>query len=159
MPSIGLNDLKTITGKLRQIHRGPQSINEQFTVVTPPQLPLPGSEWARKVNTRLVRRSILSILKDLPKRPVQLWSFAPDIADLVGSFGEELVLYYCVDAFGEFPGYDRKLIEQLETTLIRKSDVVLTTSQPLYDAKQSLHANVHLVQHGVGPRPPFPRGA
>jgi glycosyltransferase involved in cell wall biosynthesis len=149
IPSIGLNDLRTITGKLRQIRRGPLEATEQITVVTPPQLPLPGSEWARKINASLVQRSIRSILRRLPKRPVQLWSFAPDIAELVGSFDEELVLYYCVDAFGEFPGYDRDLIEQLETALIRKSDVVLTTSQPLFEAKQPLHPNVHLVQHGV----------
>ena len=149
IPSLGLNDLKTITGKIRQIRRGPEQASEQITVVTPPQFPLPGSDWARTINARLVRRSIQSILRRLPKRPVQIWSFAPDIVNLVGHFNEELVLYYCVDAFGEFPGYDRDLIEKLETALIQKSDVVLTTSKPLYEAKQPLHPNVHLVQHGV----------
>lgn len=152
MPSIGLNDLKAITGKLRQIQQGPRDATDQITVVTPPQLPLPGSEWARGINARLVRRSIQKILRQLPTRPVQFWSFAPDVAELVGSFDEELVLYYCVDAFGEFPGYDRNLIERLETELIHKSDVVLTTSQPLFEAKQPLHPNVHLVQHGVDHR-------
>jgi len=148
-PSANLGDLRTITGKLWQMHRGPQRIGQRLIVTTPPQIPFPGSQWARKVNARLVRRSIARILSSLPDRPVQLWSFAPDVVDLVGSFNEELVLYYCVDAFGEFPGYDRGLIEQLELALIRKSDVVLTTSQPLYEARRSLHPHVHLVQHGV----------
>jgi len=58
-------------------------------------------------------------------------------------------MYYCVDAFGEFPGYDRELIERRERELLAKSDVVLTTSRPLYDTKCQLHPNVHLVQHGV----------
>jgi len=148
-PSIGLNDLRTVAGKLRQIRRGPERAGRQITVITPPQIPLPGSEWARQVNARLVRRSIHRLLGQLPRRPVQLWSFAPDVADMVGCFNEELVLYYCVDAFGEFPGYDRRLIERLERELIDKSDVVLTTSQPLYETKRPLHPNVHLVQHGV----------
>lgn len=149
MPSVNLGDLRTITSKLWQMHRGAQQVGERMIVATPPQMPLPGSAWARKVNARLVRRSIARILRRLPDRPVQLWTFAPDVVDLVGSFNEELVLYYCVDAFGEFPGYDRALIEQLEMALIRKSDVVLTTSQPLYETRRSFHPNVHLIQHGV----------
>ena len=151
-PSLGLNDLKTIAGKLRQIRRGPRQAGEQLTVVTPPQVPLPRSTWARKLNARVVRRAIHRILRQLPDRPAQIWSFAPDIVDLVGGFNEELVLYYCVDAFGEFPGYDRDLIDHLETALIARSDVVLTTSQPLYETKRALHPNVHFVQHGVDHR-------
>jgi len=148
-PSLGLEDLRTIGAKLWQIRRGSRQVSNQITVVTPAQLPFPGSSLARQVNARLVRRAIQKVLNRLSARPVQLWTFAPDVADLVGSFSEELTLYYCVDAFGEFPGYDRELIERRERELLSKSDVVLTTSRPLYEAKCQLHPNVHLVQHGV----------
>ncbi|HSW45213.1 MAG TPA: glycosyltransferase [Phycisphaerae bacterium] len=148
-PGLSLDDLKTMAGKLWQIQRGPRQASDNITVTTPPQLPLPSSAWARKTNACLVRRAVRGILKQLPKRPVQLWSFAPDVSDLVGCFGEELALYYCVDAFGEFPGYDRELIARLERKLIDRSDIVLTTSQPLYESKRPLHRNVRLVQHGV----------
>jgi len=95
---------------------------------------------------------VRAILDRLPPRPVQLWSFAPDVADFARYFGEEAVVYYCVDAFGEFRGYNRELIERRERELLRRSDVVITTSEPLFESKRVHHPNVHLVEHGVDHR-------
>lgn len=148
-PRPGVADLRSILNKLCEIRRGPTSVSESITVLTPPQLPLPGSQLARRMSTGWVRSAIQRVLNRLPQRPVQLWSFAPDVSDLVGAFNEELVLYYCVDAFGEFPGYNRELIEQRERDLLEVSDVVITTSPPLYRARRTQHPNVHFVQHGV----------
>ena len=148
-PGVGLSDLRNIGSRLWQIGQGPRRVSESISVVTPCQLPLPGSSGARRLNAWMVRRAIRKVLATLPPRPVQLWSFAPDVSDLVGAFDEEMVLYYCVDAFGEFPGYDRELIERRERELLSKSDLVITTSPPLYESKRRLHPNVHFVQHGV----------
>jgi glycosyltransferase involved in cell wall biosynthesis len=148
-PKVHLADLRAIGAKIRQIGRGPRRVSDGITVVTPFQLPIPGSGLARRFNIFTVRRAIWNVLECLPTRPVQLWSFAPDMGNLVGQFGEERVVYYCVDAFGEFPGYDRSLIERRERELLARSDVVITTSMPLYQNKSQLHPNVHLVEHGV----------
>jgi len=148
-PRVHPTDLWSVVSKLRQIRRGPRQVSDSLTVVTPGQLPLPGSTIARKLNAMMVRRAVRRVLDTLPQRPMQIWSFAPDVAEMAGAFGEELVLYYCVDAFGEFPGYDRALIERRERELIARSDLVVTTSRPLYEAKSKLHPEVHLVQHGV----------
>lgn len=148
-PRLSLADLRSVLGRLRQMRQGPRRVAERISVLTPWQVPLPGSSMARKVTSCFVRRAIRRVLARLPDRPVQLWSFAPDVSDLVGTFGEELVLYYCVDAFGEFPGYDRDLIERREKDLLRHSDLVVTTSPPLFESRRLLHPNVHLVQHGV----------
>jgi len=148
-PNIGLSDLRSIASKLLQIRKGPKKATDNLTVVTPCQLPLPGLNLARRSNAAMVRRTVQKIMTDLPPRPVQLWSFAPDVVEMVGGFNEELVLYYCVDAFGEFPGYDREMIEKKERELMKKSDVVITTSPPLYEDKRRWHPNVHFVQHGV----------
>jgi glycosyltransferase involved in cell wall biosynthesis len=148
-PRVHPTDLWSVVSKLRQIRRGPRRVSDSLTVVTPGQLPLPGCNFARKLNAMMVRRAIHRVLDTLPKQPVQIWSFAPDVSEMAGAFGEELVLYYCVDAFGEFPGYDRDLIERRERELIARSDLVVTTSRPLYEAKCKLHPEVHLVQHGV----------
>ncbi|GMV96627.1 MAG: glycosyltransferase [Phycisphaerae bacterium] len=148
-PRAHLTDLRAIGVRLAQMRRGPQRAAESLTVLTPCQLPFPGSNLARRLNVRMTRRAIGKVLAGLPRRPIQVWCFAPDVGDLAGAFGEELLLYYCVDAFGEFPGYDRALIERREGELIARSDVVITTSPPLYEAKRRLHPNVHLVQHGV----------
>lgn len=148
-PSLGVDDLKGILLRLRQIRAGARPAGRSITVLTPWQVPLPGSRLAGRLNRRLVCRAVNEVLGRLPKRPVQLWSFAPDIADFAGCFNEEALVYYCVDAFGEFSGYNRSLIERKERKLIERSDVVITTSLPLYEAKRPLHGNVHLIEHGV----------
>jgi len=148
-PRIHWTDLRAIRGKISQIRQGPRRVADGITVLTPWQVPLPGSRLARRLNAVSARHAIRKILNNLPDRPVQLWSFAPDVAELVGGFNEELVVYYCVDAFGEFPGYNRDLIHRRERELLARADVVITTSMPLCEAKRALHPNVHLVQHGV----------
>lgn len=148
-PHLNLGDLRSIVSKVGQIGQGPRRAAESLTVLTPPQIPLPGSPLVRKLNATIVRRAIRKVLKRLPPRPVQLWSFAPDVGELVGGFDEELVLYYCVDAFGEFPGYDRALIERCERELMDQCDLVITTSPPLYETRRQWNARVHLVGHGV----------
>jgi len=148
-PRVRPYDLRMIWSKIRQIGRGPRQVSGNITAVTPFQVPMPGSRMARRLNTFSVRRAIDGVLETLPSRPVQLWSFAPDVGDFVGCFNEELSLYYCVDAFGEFPGYDRAMIERHERELMARCDVVITTSEPLYESKRRLHPNVHLVEHGV----------
>lgn len=148
-PRVHPYDLRMIWDKIRQIGQGAQRVTDSITVVTPFQVPMPGTSLARRFNTFTVRRAVEDILETMPTRPVQLWSFAPDVGDLVGRFGEELALYYCVDAFGEFPGYDKTLIERRERELLDRVDVVIATSGPLHESKRRLHPNVHLVEHGV----------
>jgi glycosyltransferase involved in cell wall biosynthesis len=148
-PRVHPSDLRTMWNKVCQIGKGAQRVDDNITVVTPFQIPMPGSRVARRFNTLSVRRAVERVLEGLPPRPTQLWSFAPDVGDLVGRFNEELALYYCVDAFGEFPGYDKALIERCERELLARTDVVIATSGPLYESKKQLHPNVHLVEHGV----------
>ncbi len=148
-PRLRLADFRLIVSKLWQIRQGPRSATSNITVLTPTQIPDPASPIARAVNRLTVRHAIRKVLDQLPDYPVQIWSFAPDVSDFVGSFNEEIVLYYCVDAFAEFPGYNRTLIEKRERELIDRSHVVVATSPPLYETKRQQHSNVHFIQHGV----------
>ncbi len=148
-PTISSADAGAIVGKLRQVIEGPRRVADNITVLTPLVIPLPGNRAATAVNRRLLVRQIRNVLRSLSPRPVQLWSFAPDVDYLVGRFDEEAVVYYCVDAFGEFTGYDRAAIHSAETRLCKKADLVITTAQLLYDAKRSLNDRTVLVTHGV----------
>jgi len=58
-------------------------------------------------------------------------------------------VYYCVDEFSEFAGYDREAILSAEGRLALRADMVVTTSQALFEAKGPLNANTMLVPHGV----------
>ncbi len=142
-------DASTVAAKLRQFIEGPRRVGENMTVVTPLVVPLPGSRVATAVNRRLLTRQIRAVLRGLPERPVQLWSFAPDVDFMCGRFDEERVVYYCVDEYSQFSGYDVAETLAAEKRLAGRADLVITTSQVLYDAKRPLNENVVLVTHGV----------
>lgn len=148
-PNVSVADAGAIVGKLRQVIQGPRRVHENMTVVTPLVVPLPGSRAVTALNRRLLVRQIRSVLRTLPRRPVQLWSFAPDVDYLVGQFDEEAAVYYCVDAFGEFTGYDRDAVAEAEKRLCRKADLVITTAQSLEVQKRSFNENTVRVTHGV----------
>ncbi len=148
-PRVSAADAGAIVGKLRQVIQGPRRVAENITVVTPLVAPLPGSRAVAALNRRLLVRQIRSVLRQLPSRPVQVWSFAPDVDFLCGAFDEESFVYYCADEFSAFDGYDRAAILAAEARLASKAGLVVVTSQALYEAKRKLNRNIALVTHGV----------
>jgi len=148
-PTASTADAVSIAGKLRQIVQGPRRVAENMTVLTPLVFPLPGNPAAIAINRRLLAWQIRRVLQGLPRRPVQLWSFAPDVDYLAGQFNEERLVYYCVDEFSEFTGYDRQSILDAEARLARQADLVVTTSLALFESKRRLNPRCELVPHGV----------
>ena len=137
-PQLSSADLGGAVAKLRQFVQGPRRVTPNITVVTPLVLPIPGNRAVAALNRELLTRQIWSVLRNLPDRPAQLWSFAPDVDYLCGRFDEECVVYYCVDEFSQFSGYDASAVAAAEERLIRRADLVVTTSQALHDAKQAV---------------------
>lgn len=148
-PSATGADLRAAAGKLRQFIEGPRRVSESMTVLTPLVAPWPGNRAAAALNRRLLVRQIRRVLAGLPRRPVQVWSFAPDVGFLCGQFEEESFVYYCVDAFSEFAGYDRRAMLEAEACLAARADLVVTTSRRLFEDKQGLGSRTILVPHGV----------
>lgn len=147
-PSLNRRDFSSIAEKLKQFRQGLVKVQENFWVLTPFVVPLPSSPLARRLNRWLVTMQTRRILRQLPRRR-QLWSFTADIGPLLGSFGEERVVYYCVDEFAAFAGYDVETTRRLDRDLCRKSDLVITTSQALFESKRTYNENTILVPHGV----------
>lgn len=132
--------------------RGPKRITDAMVQFTPLVLPGAHDGVLGTINRKVVVAQVRRVLRKLhanDRRPVQLWTFAPDVAFLAGRFDEERLVYYCVDEYREFEGYDARAIEAAERRLLRQADIVLTTSDALQVAKSALHSNVHLVRHGV----------
>jgi glycosyltransferase involved in cell wall biosynthesis len=147
-PSLNGNDLCSIVEKLGQVRQGLTVVPEGLSVLTPLVLPLPSSAMARRVNRWLVRMQTGRALRAL-SGPRQVWSFTPDVVPLLGSFGEEAVVYYCVDEFSAFSGYDAETTRRLDRQMCEAADMVVTTSRALYESKRSFNANTVLVPHGV----------
>jgi glycosyltransferase involved in cell wall biosynthesis len=148
-PTASASDLRHIVRKVGQIFSGMKNPRKNLYVLTPPVLPLPGSALAKRINRRLLIARIRSALRQVQSGPVQIWSFTPDISYLLGHFGEEKVVYYCVDDHASFSGYDAEQVRRDEADLCRRADLVVTTSQALQDAKSPLNPNTILVPHGV----------
>ena len=105
-PFASMSDMRHMARRVREVFQGVKNPFGNLYVLTPPVMPLPGQAWARWVNRHLLIHSIRRALRRLRTGPVQVWSFAPDIAYLLGHFGEEKVVYYGVDDFASFSGYN-----------------------------------------------------
>ena len=149
VPTANSSDLLYMARKLGQVLGGLRTPRPNLHVLTPMVLPLPGSAWARRLNRALLVQQIRTALLRVRRGPVQVWSFTPDVGYLLGSFGEERVLYYCVDDFAHFSGYDAAQVRRDEEQLCRRADLVVTTSTALQDAKAAWNPNTILVPHGV----------
>jgi glycosyltransferase involved in cell wall biosynthesis len=149
LPRLNTHDVLHSVCTLRSVTRGSRRVSDGITTITPMLVPVPNSPTIRGVNRKMILYQIRRAMRNWPKRPVQVWSFAPDVADLIGCFDEEVAVYYCVDEFSEFSGYDGELIRRLERELICKSDIILTSSEGLYETRRHLHAWTHLIRHGV----------
>ncbi len=145
-------DARSAARTLFHALRGARPITPTMGQLTP--LVIPGTtnptltSFNRWAVTAQIRRA-LKRFHPTSTRPVQIWSFAPDVAYLAGRFDEECLVYYCVDDHAAFDGFDADAIRRAERRLLQRAHVVFATAQPLYDSKSAVHDNVHLVRHGV----------
>ncbi len=148
-PTASSSDLAYMVRKLREVGSGLRRARKNLYTLTPLVLPLPSEAWARRLNRLLVIAQVRAALASLPARPLQVWSFTPDVSYVLDYFDAERVVYYCVDDFASFSGYDAAQVRADEADLARRADLVVTTSQALQDAKAPLNPNTVLVPHGV----------
>lgn len=148
-PKLGVGDGRVVLRRLRQAWSGWQRVAPSLQVLSPLLIPIPGSRPARFLNMRRLAGLIRRALRRLPKRPTQLWLFTPDVPELIDLIPAERVVYYCVDEFSAFAGFDQALVDRLERRTLDRSDVVITSSSPLQEKRAAQHAYTHLVPHGV----------
>jgi len=148
-PTATTSDLRHMARKLGQVFQGLRQVRGNLYVLTPLVVPLPAARLARWANRLLLIGQIRRALRRVRRGPVQIWSFTPDIAYLLGRFGEEKVVYYCVDDHAFFSGYDREQVQRDETELCRRADLVITTAMALQQAKAPWNPHTILVPHGV----------
>jgi glycosyltransferase involved in cell wall biosynthesis len=142
-------DLGKIGRKLGEFARGPVRVENDLWVFSPLVLPLPHHAAARAINRRLLRATIRALRWRLGLREFQLWTFLPTVADYVGTLGESLAVYYCVDEWSMFSYLDRSRTVELERELLAKVDCVFAINAALAESKRRAHPEVHVAPHGV----------
>jgi len=147
-PQLARKDIRRAFQKIREFLRGVNRVQTNVWQLTPLYLPFLGSGWIRRLNAHLLRLQLRLALFRIRFRDPIAWTYAPSSADLVGTLGESLIVYHCVDEFGAFSDAAPEIREH-ELNLIRKSDLVLVSSKELLKKKQDSNAHTYLVTHGV----------
>lgn len=142
-------DLMKIKRKLGEFSQGAVNVENDLWVATPLVLPLPYSGIARALNRQFLRYQVQTWRKQLGIDQFQLWTFLPNVAPYIGTLGEELAVYYCVDEWSTFPGLDKEALARLERQLLERVDVTFTTSLALADKKRVDCPETFLAPHGV----------
>ena len=142
-------DLGKIGRKLREFSRGPVNVEHDLWVFSPLVLPLPHSAAARRVNRALLRATLRTVRWRLGLRDFHLWTFLPTVADYVGSLGESLSVYYCVDEWSLFSYLDRDETVRAERALLDKVDCVFAINDALAETKRAANPATFVSPHGV----------
>jgi len=142
-------DLGKIRRKLAEFAQGPQNVENDLWVTTPLVLPLPHSTVARAINRQILRGTIRALRARLGIRNFHLWTFLPNTADYVGTLGEDLSVYYCVDEWSMFSYIDRNATVQAEYKLLERVDAVFAINHALADAKRAVCRDTFVSPHGV----------
>lgn len=142
-------DLGKIVRKLREFTKGPINVENDLWVYTPLALPFPHSAVARALNRQVLRATIRMLRLRLGIKDFQLWTFLPNVGDYVGTLGESVAVYYCVDEWSMFGYLDRDQTVAAERTLLAKVDAVFAINGALADAKRAVNPSTFESPHGV----------
>jgi len=148
-PGASTGDASRILKKIRKFVRGPVCVAPNLHIVTPIVIPFHDVKVVQTFNAWFLAHYIRRQARRLGMKDFQLWTFLPTTAPLIRYLKPRKVIYYCVDEWSAFSFLNGQLMEQMETDLIKQSDVVITSAEKLYASKRHLHPKTYLVPHGV----------
>ncbi|MDA2936699.1 glycosyltransferase [Acidobacteria bacterium AH-259-A15] len=107
-----------------------------------------GGRWVNTFNQMVIRGQLLRSLQHLEfERPV-LFVCSAHALPLVNHIPHRLLVYHCSDDYTLVPSFPASFPE-LEAELIRRCDVVITTTEELGKAKAHLTPNLFTVKNGA----------
>ncbi|MBN1609827.1 MAG: glycosyltransferase [Polyangiaceae bacterium] len=142
-------DLGRVGRKLKDFAKGPVNVDGDLWVFTPLVLPLPHSAAARRLNRQVLKATIGALRLRLGFFDFQLWTFLPNVADYVGTFGESLSVYYCVDEWTMFSYLDAQQMDRAEQRVLERVDCVFAVTHALAERKRATNPNTYVSPHGV----------
>jgi len=138
--------------KFRRWREGPREIAENLWIVSLPPL-LPGryySPTVNRLNQHLTTLSLHRHLQTCKLADLLLWLYNPEQGPLIGQFGERLSVYHCIDEFAPGSrGRKRRLINEYESELLAKVDVVFANSALTAANKRRLNPHTYRIPSGA----------
>ncbi len=147
--SLGLRRPQLASGDVRRMARrlarglAPLREVDGVHVLSPLVLPLHGSPTARRINARILPRTVGWAVRRLGLRDPLLWSFVPQAEVLVETVRPGQILYYITDDHAAKPGIDAASFRAAEDRFARRADVILASAPELVRRMRTLNENVH----------------
>lgn len=142
-PTIKKKDILRILKRIKDWFKGPRKINENLFVYSPIILPLHKIKIVQKINHLVLWITLKLLLTRLRFKNPILWTYSPPTASLIGRLNEKLVIYHCVDELSATPGIATSAILKMEEKVLKKADLVFTTSKSLYEKKKVFNQNTY----------------
>ena len=127
--------LPRLKRKLGSYARLARVTNEGITVVSPAALPFFGSRAARVVNRWLLRAQVGGLARRRGLTRPLLWIAIPTAVDMIGQFGESLVIYQVSDKYDANTmdhTTDPLLIRRLHERAIERADLIFYSGRKLF---------------------------
>src|ERR1700722_19843708 len=148
-PTASRADLGRAVNKLARALQPVREVEQNIFVLNPLTVPAYGRASMRVLNRQLLRWQVRSAMRRLAfRRPIN-WVFNPAAAIIAGEFNEDMMIYYCVDEYAAFSGVPARALAKLEDRLLRRADLVVVSSEQLYQSKSPRNSHTVLVRHGV----------
>src|SRR6266542_1086859 len=148
-PGASGRDLRRMLVKLKRGLQGSFRVHDQFHVFNPLVLPFPGVRGIERVNSWLLSATVRRSTRRLGLHRPSMWTFMPNVGGVGVRLGEGTVIYHCVDEYSAFAGVAAESLNALERDLVRKADLVFTSSEQLCQERQLQNPRTFFVSHGV----------
>ncbi len=105
-----------------------------------------------KLTQQVRRRSLRAAIRRLDISQPILWLYRPEQVELIGQFGEKLVCYHVVDAYSGYTHLSeehRVALRELEQVMLHRANVVIVTSEELYNSRSLHNPHTYLVHNAV----------
>lgn len=156
-PRLDWGTVKRAAGKIKgwvfrsplpQRGEGPGVRGLAPTILSPKMWPSFRSAFGRRLNRKLLLRALTPVVAGLPVPPVVVTTL-PLVADLIGELPAARWVYYCVDDFSVWPGYDGETMLRMERDLVPKVNAAVAVSETLKAKLAAMGRESLLLTHGV----------
>jgi glycosyltransferase involved in cell wall biosynthesis len=148
-PTASKADVTRAFRKLAAAAAPVREVERNIFVLNPLAVPAYGRPRVRDLNRALLRLQVRRAMRRLGfRRPIN-WIFNPAAAVVARAFDEDLLIYQCVDEYTAFSGVSSQSLAELETKLLKESDLVIVSADLLYRSKAAYNPHTYIVRHGV----------
>ena len=120
-------------------------------VLSPILLPFLNSKLLRRLNIWFLVPFFRKALQEYSNEMPIIWVYLPTwtVLECIKRIPHQLLVYECIDALANNPAGVSRGYVSAEAEILRRADLVITTSQELQCEKASVNTNTHWVPAGV----------